>query len=726
MKKYSLFLMLFSILTSVLVTNCKKDPSPPTVVTSAVSEVTVSTATAGGTVTDDGGDGVTDKGVAYGTTSDPSLEGSFVSAGSGSSDFSVTLENLAEGTTYYVRAYATNSAGTSYGSQESFTTVTATVAVLETKPVTEVTTTTAVTGGNITNDGGSPITAKGVAWGTAENPTVENAHTSDGQGSESFNSNLTELVPGTTYYVRAYASNSKGTAYGPQVTFTTAAGLATLTTKEATEVSFSSASSGGTISDNGGSAITAKGIVWGTAENPTLENSFTTDGAGSEEFTSSLTNLTQSTTYYLRAYATNDVGTAYGNQVTFTTTSGVATLTTKEATEVTFSSASSGGTISSNGGSEITAKGVVWGTAENPTLENDFTTNGAGSDEFTSSLTNLTPATTYYVRAYATNAVGTAFGNQVTFTTGAAEGPVVTTTPLSSLTSSSVASGGNVTNSGAAPVTARGVVWGTTPNPTIAGSRTSNGSGTGAFTSNVTGLSNGTVYYLRAYATNSVGTSYGEEVTFITPVTDIEGNVYRTVKIGDQVWMAENLETTRYRNNTPIPLVTGTAQWIALDTLGTAAYTWYANNVANKDTYGGLYNWFAVATGNLCPAGWHVPTEAEFQTMERTLGVPVDSLNFWGWRGVNMGTHLKDTIGWTGGNGDNTSGFTAVPAGYRMWVDGSFNGAGTIIYIWLATDDAVNGKPEVAWYRRLDAGDDRIYKATTHKGGGKSIRCVKD
>lgn len=818
--------MLFSILASILLTDCKKDPVPPTLSTTAVSEITVSTVKVGGEITDDGGAGITDKGIAFSQSPDPVIENQYVSAGAGSENFNTELNNLTESTLYYVRAYATNKAGTAYGNQESFTTAAITPPTLttkaitgvsfvsaqsggdisnnggaeitakgicwntaenpttenskttdgsgndgytsnltsltpgtvyyvrsyatnskgtgygnqvsfttpdvslpavETKAVTEITQNSSVSGGTVTGDGGAIITAKGVCWNTGENPTIENQHTTDGSGMDPFNSNVTGLMPGTTYYLRAYATNVRGTSYGTQVSFTTAPGLVTLLTLEASEISLTTAKSGGEILSNGGSPVTAKGVCWATTENPTIENSHTVDGSGADSFESNITGLTEGTTYYVRAYATNSVGTAYGNQIFFPTVSAsLPALSTRAATAITVSTAKSGGDITNDGGAEVTAKGICWSTTENPTISSDHTTDGTGTQGFESNLTGLTDNTTYYIRAYATNKMGTAYGNQITFTTPETSAPALTTSQITALTSASLTSGGNITSDGGREVTQRGVCWSTTPNPTITGSRTTNGTGTGVFTSDVTGLSDGTVYYLRAYATNSVGTSYGEEITLITYVTDIDGNLYKTIKIGDQIWMAENLKTTRFNNNSPIQNVTSAAAWVANDTLEIPGYTWFNNNTANKDPYGGIYNWYAVETGNLCPTGWHVPSEAEFQTLETTVGVPVDSLNTWGFRGENMGTHMKSTTGWTGGNGDNTSGFSVVPAGYLAWADGSFRGLGTISYFWLATDDAINHKPRVAWYRRFDSTDTRIYKATTNKGGGKSIRCLKN
>lgn len=497
----------------------------------------------------------------------------------------------------------------------------------------------------------------------------------------------------------------------------------TVNTAAITEVTLNSARAGGTVSSDGGAEVTVRGVVWGTVEQPTTSNNFTTDGTGTGDFESMITGLTEGTTYYVRAYATNSEGTSYGAQESFiTSATAVATLTTRAATEITSTGAITGGNITDDGQLEITARGVAWGIAANPTIEGTHTSDGTGKGEFNSTLTGLVEGTKYYVRAYATNAKGTAYGNEISFTTVASALATVTTAEVTNLTSVAGVSGGNVTNDGGAPVTARGLVWGTTSNPTVEGNHTSDGAGAGAFTSNMTDLSDGTVYYVRSYATNKVGTSYGNEIRIITPVTDVEGNVYKTTQIGNQVWMAENLRTTKYRNNSDIPHV---ADSVAYLTLTGPAYSWFRNNAANKPM-GALYSWFTVATGNLCPQGWHVPTNAEFQTMEVVAGVPADSVDAWGWRGNGVGTKLKDSIGWLNTNGTNTLGFSGQGTGYRAWTNAEFRGKNEISYYWSATDDAVNAKPTVAYYRRLDAGSPYIYKATTGKAGGKSVRCVKN
>ena len=239
------------------------------------------------------------------------------------------------------------------------------------------------------------------------------------QGSSLFTSNITGLTPNTLYYVRAYATNSVGTAYGNEISFTsTPVAAPTLTTTAVSAIALTTAVSGGSITNDGGGAITAKGVCWATTTGPTLTSSFTSDGTGTGSFTSNLTGLAPATTYYVRAYATNSAGTSYGNELTFTTTAIVVpTLTTAAITSVTLTSAVTGGNISTDGGGAITAKGVCYATTTGPTISSSKTTDGTGAGSFTSNISGLTPGVTYYVRAYATNSAGTAYGNELQFIT---------------------------------------------------------------------------------------------------------------------------------------------------------------------------------------------------------------------------------------------------------------------------------------------------------------------
>jgi uncharacterized protein (TIGR02145 family) len=256
------------------------------------------------------------------------------------------------------------------------------------------------------------------------------------------------------------------------------------------------------------------------------------------------------------------------------------------------------------------------------------------------------------------------------------------------------------------------------------------GAGEGSFSVTLTGLSPNTIYYVKAYASHIQGESYGNEVVFATmfnlaeeiifnpdltygSVTDIEGNVYKTVQIGSQTWMAENLKTTKFNNDSAIPNVTDNSDWIGLSS---SAYCWYNNDINNKNLIGALYNWFTVNTGLLCPTGWHVPTDNEWSALtnymggENIAGAEMKEAGVTHWAEPNMGA-------------TNSSGFTALPGGQRHESDGTFIGTSLYDVWWSSTEYKIYK----SWYRSVAAINTVVFRSNgSLKQRGFSIRCIKD
>ena len=370
-----------------------------------------------------------------------------------------------------------------------------TVPTVTTAQVTNIQQTTAIGGGNVTNSGGSTVSERGICWSTSHNPTTSGSHASSGTGTGAFSINMTGLTAGTTYYVKAYATNNTGTSYGDEVSFTTLQSTVqpTVTTSQVTNITQTSAVSGGNVTSSGNSIVTARGVCWSTSHNPTVSGNHTTNGTGTGSFTSNITGLTANTLYYVRAYATNSAGTAYGSEVSFTT-SATSTYTISVS-----SSPTNGGSVTGGGTYQQGQSCTVSATANTGYTFLRWTENGnqvSTNANYTFTVTgNRTLVALFQLSATA---------------------PTVTTTQITNIQQTTAIGGGNVTNSGGSTVSERGICWSTSHNPTTSGSHASGGTGTGSFTVSITGLTTNTTYYVRAYATNSAGTAYGNEVSFTT------------------------------------------------------------------------------------------------------------------------------------------------------------------------------------------------------------------
>lgn len=405
-----------------------------------------------------------------------------------------------------------------------------------------------------------------------------------------------------------------------------------------------------------------------------------------------------------------------------------ATVTTTTATGITGSAAVTGGNITNTGNSAISQSGIVYATHATPILTDSLRANTSGGNVFTINLAGLNANTVYYVRAFAINATGTTYGNQVTFTTSAGLA-TVTTTPVGTIsaTAATAPSGGTIVNTGGAAITASGVCWSTKPHPTVANSETNDQLTNNTFTSTLSLLVANTTYYYRAYATNSFGTAYGNELTFnagsTATVQDIDGNVYHTVTINGQTWMSENLKVTHYQNGDAIPNVTNNANYDWPNGTNGGGYVFVNGDTtkATMQSYGLLYsNWAVSDTRNLAPQGWHVATQSDFNKLFAYEGLPAADTTKINNGGLNV-ADLNGAIGPTLQAG-GVSGLNLQLAGnYNQ----GFRFFGMRGYYWSST--AYN--PTALYANEVYGPTQASYNGINNlgsQGTGFSIRCVKN
>jgi uncharacterized protein (TIGR02145 family) len=394
-------------------------------------------------------------------------------------------------------------------------------------------------------------------------------------------------------------------------------------------------------------------------------------------------------------------------------------------TDITYTAAQSKTQLANEiGNTNIMQHGHCWSIQPDPDISKTHTSLGVFKvgKIFSSNLTDLQPGTIYYVTPYITLNAIVIYGAETSFITPPSEIPTVTTTSTTNFTQTTATISGNVTSDGGATITARGVCWSTSSGPTIANDTTIDGSGSGNFTSNLSGLNNNITYYAKAYATNALGTSYGNEVSFTlylnvpdTSVTDIDGNVYQAVKIGTQIWLTENLKVTKYRDGSTIPLVTDGTIWASQIS---GAYCDWGNNTLNGATYGHLYNFYSVVDDRqVCPSGWHVPSQSEWSMLINYLG---------GYKVAGIRLKEVGTAHWEIAVGDNSSGFAALGGSWRGG-DGAFyyytrhNGC-----FWSTT--FTNNSPNNPWVVFLPNSTEVIFNNDSYhnKKSGNSVRCIKD
>ena len=489
----------------------------PVVASVVASSITSTSVTLSATVKSHGGETVSEVGFYYSTDEAVDIEtATKVNKPYSQDAFSIDVTDLAVNTKHYVKSYAKNSAGVAYSDVESFTTAVSSPSV-KTVGFSEVTSASAVLTGLVVSDNGAAITERGFVWvkGSDTPTTDSNKLKVDGTTGE-YTYTLEGLEPNQKFSFRAYAINSKGTSYGEIMNFTTVAGLPSLSATKVTSISETSATFTCTVTDNGGATVSKVGFYYSTDAEVNLESAQKVEeDYSSDNFTISVDGLEVGTDYYVKAFVANSAGEVQNAIVPFKTVSAAPTVRTIKYEKVSATSVRLTGEVLDDNGERITDRGFVWDKAEDEVFPYKAQVLGE-TGEFSAVIEDLQPNQKYAFRAYATNSVDTSYGEILEFEIVVGL-PTVKTAEVTDISDNGAVCGGSVTSDGGGEILAKGVVWSKQPNPTVdLATKTDEGEGTESFTSRLTGLSAGFTYYVRAYATNAVGTAYGEERRFTT------------------------------------------------------------------------------------------------------------------------------------------------------------------------------------------------------------------
>ncbi|MEI7980784.1 MAG: FISUMP domain-containing protein [Bacteroidota bacterium] len=618
-----------------------------------------------------------------------------------------------------------------------------------TTAVSDITQTTATGGGDVTSDGGEAVTARGVCWSTSQNPTIADYITSDGTGTGMFSSSITGLTPNTLYYVRAYATNSVGTGYGDEVSFTTTAGPGTPCPGTPTITD----SRDGRVYNTvliGTQCWMKENLNIGTRINGTLQQA-------------------EDNIIEKYCYDDNDANCAiYGGlyqwneMMQYVTTPGIQGIcptgwhipTDEEWCTVTrfldptvncgvygWSGTNAGGKMKATGTIED-GTGLWYSPNNGATNESGFTAVPAGARSHDMTFDNLgsnsywwssTQSNTYNAWDWGLYAFNSKSGRGLNGDKNMGKSvrclkdagsspttPTVSTTDVTSITQTTASSGGDVTSDGGATVTGRGVCWSESQNPTITDNHTTNGSGTGTFTSAMDGLNPNSAYYTRAYATNSAGTSYGNEVSFTTLPVSSCGSITVNHVAGDVSPVAK---TVTYGTVTNIPGETSKC-WITSN-LGADHQATAVDDATEAS--GGWYWQFNRKQGYMVnDAGSRTPTSWITTISENSEWVPAnDPCNIQlgsSWRVPTAAewTNVDAAGGWTSWNEPWTSGLKLHAAGYLFLTNGSLTLRGSDGNYWSNTQYSAT----IGWYLNANSTLSGIY--TNDKEYGFTLRCLRD
>jgi uncharacterized protein (TIGR02145 family) len=591
--------------------------------------------------------------------------------------------------------------------------------VLSIKPVGNISKQSAVSECLITSDGGSPVTIRGFCWDTLPDPDTNNHSIRCGVGTGNFSYTLTNLIPNTTYYIKAFAVNDRGIAFSYQRVFCT---LPDKVYEEVTD-----------IEGNIYKTIRIGDQNW-LAEN--LRTSTLNDSSPIRLIANSgdwRSELDTTPAYCWFNYDEKTFKFPYGGLYNWHTVNTYKLCPTGWHIP---NDADWDELANSLGGADVAGGKLKESGISHWLLPNTGATNESGFSGLPVSLAE--PGSAFFplgsygawwsatdgsIRLGSVRSTSRDSSNlekwfsskykelSVRCVQYQSSVPHLTTNYITNVKDTSAVCGGERCADFDSTITSCGVCWSINPSPTINDHKTSDNTGTFQFTSYINGLTPNTTYYVRAYAVNQAGVGYGNEHSFKTMTgftQDIEGNIYRTVTIGSQIWMADNLKTTRYNDNSPIPYIPDYNEWSILTG---GAYCWYDTAFAYKREFGAVYNWFAVNTNKLCPSGWHVPDEMDWDSLSDYLGGESIAGGKMMEPGLSHWQNFHD--------GTNESGFTAIPAGYP----GGETGNTDLGALWWSStsSDGVD-----AWNRYVINWSVNLWRDSHNKKHGHSIRCLKD
>ena len=493
------------------------------------TDITASSAVFNAEIINSGNPKYTERGFVYHTSPMPTKEQTIAlltAPVTEETKFSVKADGLELDQTYYVRAYATNMLGTVYSSNQISFIANATLPTVSTQQVTQIdiASGTATFNGTIVTEGDPVYSERGFVYGTVPNPTIDgNKKIVSGRGTGAYSANITELSEGYTYYVRAYATNEQGTAYGVDVSFSFVATMPTVVTSPVSNIKIGN----GTVTFNGkvetlgDLGYTERGFVYNTTHNPTIDDTkLVASGSGLGAYSLNASGIQEGAIYYVRAYLQNSKGVVYGEEVAFDFNAIMPTLSTKEVTNKNIANgmATFNGIIETVGDPMYTERGFVYGIMHNPTLTDGskLVVPGLGTGPYMANATGLSEGNLYYIRAYANTSKGCVYGEEVALNFTATM-PKVSTSAVTNINigAGTATFNAKVDSLGDWGYMERGFVYSTTHNPTIDDTKlVTSGSGLGTYSLNASGIQEGAIYYVRAYLQNSKGVVYGEEVSF--------------------------------------------------------------------------------------------------------------------------------------------------------------------------------------------------------------------